>query len=307
VAARPKPESLRERSERQKREARENKRASGFHRGRRAELAYGQALRQFAQQIARLIEAFAPEGKTEQITPDRLAQINEALARYAHGVEPWAKATAWRMISETNRRDKLAWEHYTQGMSEALRREVRETPIGEHVQTLLGEQVRLITSMPREAGQWVHERSLASMEAGTRYQERTAIESGYDPETGVWKRAPPARTELVEKLAQANPEATEKWLRNRATLIARTETARAQSVLVQARSKHIGAELYYWQTAEDWKVRESHARLQKARTPYGLGIYKWDEPPLSDPPDYHSHPGQIFNCRCVALPIIPET
>lgn len=233
-------------------------------------------------------------------------RITAALDEYGEAIEPWARAVAWRMIAETNRRDKSAWEQYTEGMGAALREELRNAPIGEHVSQLLESQVDLITSLPHEAGMWVHEQSLNALEAGQRYQEKTAIESGWDPERGVWTRALPPRTELTEALAKATPGATEKWLRNRATLIARTETARTASVLVQARSKHIGAELYQWVTAGDWKVRESHRKLERARTPYGIGIYSWDDPPLSDPPDHHSHPGQIWNCRCTALPIIPE-
>jgi len=115
----------------------------------------------------------------------------------------------------------------------------------------------------------------------------------------AWKRGVPSRSELVEALAAANPDETEQWLHNRATLIARTETARTASVLVQARAQHVGAESYVWKTAGDWKVRPSHRKLNGT-------VHRWDDPPLSDLPDYHSHPGQIFNCRCVALPIIPE-
>jgi SPP1 gp7 family putative phage head morphogenesis protein len=105
--------------------------------------------------------------------------------------------------------------------------------------------------------------------------------------------------DIEEALEAAHPDATASWLRARATLIARTETARSASVLVQARSEYIGAEQYIWQTAGDWKVRPGHRKLNRS-------VQRWDSPPLSDPPDYHSHPGQIFNCRCVALPIIPE-
>jgi SPP1 gp7 family putative phage head morphogenesis protein len=49
----------------------------------------------------------------------------------------------------------------------------------------------------------------------------------------------------------------------------------------------------------DARTRESHARLDGR-------VFAWDDPPLSDPPDHHSHPGQIWNCRCVAMPILPS-
>jgi SPP1 gp7 family putative phage head morphogenesis protein len=144
---------------------------------------------------------------------------------------------------------------------------------------LLQQQVDLITSLPSEAAQRVQQKSLESMETGSRYPERGE--------------------EIEELLRQTRPEATEEWLKNRATLIARTETARAASVLTQARAQHIGSENYIWKTAGDARVRQSHRVLNGTSQ-------KWDDPPLSDPPDHHSHPGQIWNCRCVALPIIPQ-
>lgn len=290
---RPRPETVAERIARARAE---EGRSAGFFRARKAESGFGASLRHLARQIARIIEAYAPQNG-DPIPPHGILRIGQALDDYARAIEPWARAVSWRMIAETNRRDKTAWEQYTQGMGAALRRELREAPIGEAVQRLLAGQVDLITSLPREAAQWVHEQALNALEAGHRYQERTAIESGWSPELGAWTREPPPRTELAEALAKATPGATEQWLRNRATLIARTETARTASVLVQARSEAIGVTHYVWKTAGDWKVRESHRKLNNS-------VQRWDEPPLSDPPDYHSHPGQIWNCRCTALPVL---
>ena len=137
----------------------------------------------------------------------------------------------------------------------------------------------LIRSLPLDAAQRVHERTLEALAVGARYPEQEA--------------------EIEQALELAHPSATEAWLANRATLIARTETARTASAPVQARSEYVGAESYIWKTAGDWKVRESDRRLNNHE-------FRWDTPPLSDPPDHHSHPGQIWNCRCVALPIITE-
>jgi SPP1 gp7 family putative phage head morphogenesis protein len=164
-------------------------------------------------------------------------------------------------------------------MSAALRAELASAPIGEALERLLALQVGLITSLPTDAAERVQEASTAALLSSARYAERTP--------------------EVEAALERAHPNATEAWLRNRATLIARTETARSASVLVQARAEHIGAESYTWKTASDWKVRPSHRKLNNT-------VQRWDNPPLSDPPDYHAHPGQIFNCRCVSLPILPE-
>jgi SPP1 gp7 family putative phage head morphogenesis protein len=266
-------------SERRKAQRQAEAAEAQFQKARNAQASYGAQLRQAARHIARIVEAHAPEDPKTPFTPAQLARIREAMRAYKTAITPWARATAWRMIREVNRRNKTAWQKYTARMSAGLQMEIRNAPTGEHMQQLLAEQVELITSLPTEAAERVHERTVAALETSARYPERTA--------------------EIEEALAEAHPKATEEWLKNRATLIARTETARTASVLTQARAKHIGAEQYIWQTVGDWKVRPSHRKLNHS-------VHSWDDPPLSDPPDYHSHPGQIWNCRCVALPIIPD-
>jgi SPP1 gp7 family putative phage head morphogenesis protein len=287
-------------SERRRRQREEQRQEEAFSRARNAERSYGAQLQALARHIRRIIEAFAPEDPDETWEPGDLARLDAALGDYSEAIDPWAQSTAERMITEVNRRNLTAWRQHTQGMGAALQREIEQAPTGERMAEVLAEQVRLIKSLPREAAQRVHEKTIEAIEAGHRYGERTALELGWDPEAKEWKRGLPPRSELVEALAAANdPKRTEQWLRNRATLIARTETARTASVLVQARAEHIGAESYIWKTAGDWKVRPTHRKLNGT-------VHRWDDPPLSDLPDYHSHPGQIFNCRCVALPIIPE-
>jgi SPP1 gp7 family putative phage head morphogenesis protein len=250
-----------------------------FSKARNAERSYGQRLRDMAKQVAAIIEAHIPkERRDEPLDPSVRAHIDMALAKYAEALKPWARTVTTRMLAEVNRRNRTAWERYSQGMSVALRREIQQTPVGETIATLLAEQADLITSLPWDAAREVNERTLAAIEFGGRYPEQEAA--------------------IREKLAQVHPEAMEQWIRNRARLIARTETARAASVLTEARAKHIGAESYIWKTAGDWKVRPSHKVLNGT-------VHRWDDPPFTDLPDYHSHPGQIFNCRCIALPILP--
>jgi SPP1 gp7 family putative phage head morphogenesis protein len=247
-----------------------------FSKARNAQASYGAALRQYARQIARIVEHYSENGIVPAHKQHALAEM---LRRYADGTREWARATAWRMLKEVEKRNLTAWKLHTEEMSRALRHELLTAPTGETMLDLLAEQVDLITSLPKDAAERVQETSMAALETSARYPERYG--------------------EIAEALEVAHPEATASWLKNRATLIARTETARSASVLVQARAEYVGADSYIWETAGDWKVRPSHKRLNHT-------VQKWSEPPLSDPPDYHSHPGQIFNCRCVALPIIPE-
>ena len=263
--------------ERRERKRKEYRAEQEFAKAHNAATSYGAVLRQYARQIAHIIRYHA-EGDPPVVPPHRMPQLETALRGYAAGTRPWARATTSRMITEVNRRNLTAWQRYTQEISARLRQELFNAPVGVVTQALLASQVDLITSLPLEAAQRVHEATLEALTIGGRYPEQTA--------------------EIEAALADAHPDATEAWLFNRATLIARTETARTASVLVQARAEHIGATSYIWKTSGDWKVRPSHRRLNNHE-------FSWDAPPLSDPPDHHSHPGQIWNCRCVALPILP--
>jgi SPP1 gp7 family putative phage head morphogenesis protein len=247
-----------------------------FARAHRAEAGYAAKLRMVARMVAAIIDAHAPPEGYEW-TPGGLASLEKALSDYSAAITPWAKSAAWTMLVEVNRRNKAAWATHAREMSQALRAELASAPIGEAVQGLLAEQVDLITSLPTEAAQHVHSLSLEALETAQRYPER--------------------QDEIQAMLQAEHPARTKRWLRNRATLIARTETARAASVLTQARSEHIGATHYQWLTAGDARVRESHRRLNHK-------VFAWATPPLSDPPDHYSHPGQIWNCRCIALPVL---
>lgn len=78
----------------------------------------------------------------------------------------------------------------------------------------------------------------------------------------------------------------------RAKLIARDQSSKLNSALVQQRSKSLGVEEYVWRTAGDERVRDSH-RTKNGKT------FRWDDPPKDT-----GHPGQDIQCRCVAQPII---
>jgi hypothetical protein len=232
----------------------------------------------YAKQVSRIIEHFG-DPVTGLVPPDRMPALNDALRRYQGGILPWARATAGRMIAEVNRRNLTAWQKHTKTMSAQLRQQLATTPLGNEVGALMDVQVDLITSLPLDAAKRVHEASLEAMTVGARFSST----------------AP----EIKLALEKAHPDATDQWLRNRATLIARTETARVSSVLTQARATRVGSTHYIWKTAGDGNVRESHQRLDNT-------TQAWNEPPLSDPPGHHSHPGQIWNCRCIALPILAD-
>ena len=79
---------------------------------------------------------------------------------------------------------------------------------------------------------------------------------------------------------------------NRAALIARDQVNKFNGQLTRMRQTNLGITEYIWRTSRDERVRESHLRLEGRK-------FSWNDPP---PP---GHPGQDFNCRCTAEPVIP--
>jgi SPP1 gp7 family putative phage head morphogenesis protein len=231
---------------------------------RRAEAQYGVKLRKLARHIGDIIRGFPPGD------PAALPAITKLLRDYAKAITPWANATAGLMLADVAHRDKRLWANITKGMSLGLRMELERAPTGATLRDLQAQQVRLITSLPIEAAERVHKLTYEGLANATRAKEVAAeiMRSGHVTES-------------------------------RATLIARTEVARASSNLGQARAQHVGSEGYIWRTAGDSDVRESHRKLEGT-------FHRWSSPPICDPPSHRAHPGCIWNCRCYAEIVLPD-
>lgn len=76
-----------------------------------------------------------------------------------------------------------------------------------------------------------------------------------------------------------------------ARLIARDQVLKYNGQLTQLRHEEAGIEKYIWRTAGDERVRDSHARLEGT-------TQSWDDPPEV------GHPGDDYECRCYAEPIL---
>ena len=81
--------------------------------------------------------------------------------------------------------------------------------------------------------------------------------------------------------------------RNRARLIARDQTGKLKGQLNRARQKSLGIDEYRRRTASDERVRESHDELDGQ-------VFSWDDPPAV------GHPGEDYQCRCGADPVMDE-
>ncbi len=85
---------------------------------------------------------------------------------------------------------------------------------------------------------------------------------------------------------------------SRAELIARDQTLKLNGEIAQTRMRNAGVERYTWSTSLDERVREDHAALEGE-------TFSWNDPPVVDAATgRREHPGQDFQCRCVAVPVI---
>lgn len=85
--------------------------------------------------------------------------------------------------------------------------------------------------------------------------------------------------------------------RRHAQLLARDQIAKLNSNIAQRQQRDAGVEEYIWSTSEDARVRESHRRLNGKRI-------RWDDPPVVDErTGRRCHPGEDYECRCVALAV----
>jgi SPP1 gp7 family putative phage head morphogenesis protein len=84
--------------------------------------------------------------------------------------------------------------------------------------------------------------------------------------------------------------------RRHAQFIARDQIAKLNAELTQAQQKDAGVEEYVWSTSEDERVRRRHAELDGK-------TFRWSDPPIVDERSgRRGHPGEDYQCRCVALP-----
>ena len=156
----------------------------------------------------------------------------------------------------------------------ALQKELKSKTVGKRVQAIIDENAKLIKTVPQNiANQFSH------MSAEKQF-------AGMRPE------------ELMEEFKNRAPHLTDVEARR----IARTESGKAATALLQARCEDLGISFYTWYSCQDKRVRDSHRHMHNV-------ICAWNDPPdpesLNNEKSYgHYHPRGIFNCRCDALPVI---
>lgn len=241
-----------------------------WQRVRNAEIKFGQQLRGVADQVGKLVNGLF--GGAEDPAAETVLQ--NALRQYSKMLEPWAAAVSTRMLADVSQRDEAMWATLAKEMGLSLRAEIAKAPTGEFLKDMLAESVALITSLPTEAGQRVHELTLKSLETGSRAEA------------------------LADEIMR-----TGEVTRARARLIARTEVSRTASGLIEARSAHVGSDAYYWRSSEDADVRNTDGNPVGSHRRLNGKVIKWSEPPVASTNGQRYHAGQGPNCRCWPEPI----
>lgn len=81
-----------------------------------------------------------------------------------------------------------------------------------------------------------------------------------------------------------------------ARLIARDQMAKLNADLTKSQQQDAGVEEYTWSTSGDSRVRDRHRSLNGK-------TFSWNDPPVVDTKTgRRCHPGEDYQCRCVALP-----
>lgn len=132
-----------------------------FLRARKAEAQYARQLRKVARHIGDLVM-----GLFDAADPASAGIVERALRRYAPTIEAWAGSVGGRMVAEVAARDRKAWMAVSREMGAAIHREIERAPTGALLRARLAEQVSLITSLPTEAADRVHQLTIEGLMQG---------------------------------------------------------------------------------------------------------------------------------------------
>lgn len=196
------------------------------------------------------------------------ALIDLAVGRLVTATQVGQRST-WRAAVAASTRGREIYQ--------ALTQELAGTPVGGAMASIITQNANLIKTVP---------------------QQLAARFSSYAAQQAI-KGVRPA--DIAKQMQKQAPYLADVQV----TRIARTESAKAQSALMEARCQALDIRMYQWYSCQDERVRDAHRLMH--------GVYcLWSDPP--DPEalagekssGHPYHPGGIYNCRCIALPVIFE-
>lgn len=241
-----------------------------FHRPTRLEDVY-------RREIHRLIDSYLhiPDIAT-------LGELNVRLVEYGKSsnfLQKYASVIARRMVTQTLVQNERSWRAAARKSSRGseiyqMLRSSLQGDTGRRVEQLVAENARLIKSVPQNV-------------AGK-------LTAYIQQETLKGRRSSAIMKDIAPQLAHMK--------RYEIQRLARTEVAKADTAVTRTRAEAIGLNWYQWQTAEDGRVRDSHKHMDKV-------LVNWNDSPSPEQLDGmksqgHYNAGNIYNCRCVCLPIV---
>lgn len=239
------------------------------------------AERKYQSTLGRLVRDLGDIVKKHK-TPGAIIQ---AIKQYiASGkLNSFAKVTAERMVTQALAGQKRTWREAAAESSrgrdiyEALKEETGSPAMAKAISDILDRNATLIKTVPQTVANRLSKLAWEMAQKGRRPEE------------------------IAKTMQQMCPGLTKTQIKR----IARTETAKAQSALMQARCEDMGLDMYIWRTAKDGRVRDAHAEMDGV-------LCRWSDPPNPEAMfgGYNSGngypPGGIYNCRCVALPVVDD-
>lgn len=238
---------------------------------RKAEQRYRRHIDRLLKEVERRIKGVTDPAAVERILLQIAAspRFNDLCLEAAQQVTTMlavGQKSTWRAAATASSQGRRIYK--------ALMQETTNTALGQTISGIVLENAKLIKTCPQNMA------TKLSQLAKQRQFE------GMRPES------------IMEEVMQEAQHLREFEARR----IARTESAKASTALVQARAEALHLDFYYWRTAKDERVRDSHRKMDGV-------ICRWSDPPnpeaMAGEKSYGSyHPGGIFNCRCIALPII---
>lgn len=216
-------------------------------------------------------------------TATTLGEINARLVEFAHArnfFSAFGQTMAKRMITMVVKENTTSWRLAASKASngriihQMLRRDLdARTIVGARVNYLIEQNSHLISTVPEniqfKLAKWIQEQQVKGL-----------------------------RSEHILRQLQPKFHNLRTYEIRR---IARTEVAKADTAITRARAESIGLNWYQWQTSEDARVRLSHRKMD-------LVLINWNDAPspemlVGEKSEGHYHAGNIWNCRCIALPL----
>lgn len=96
--------------------------------------------------------------------------------------------------------------------------------------------------------------------------------------------------------------------KSKADLLARDQVLKLNGQITQTRQQGAGIEEYLWTTSRDERVRGTPGGKWPSGLHYDLDgtRQRWDTPPIISEDGRTGHPGEDYQCRCTAFPILAE-